>query len=111
MVGHPPGPGFIPLRFGDVLDDGTYVVVRKLSYSPLASVWLAKDLTFVRFRLRLRIYDSERVDFSAPQVRRGSLCRYQGIHDRSYQSFSARSQSRSDGLEEALADKLGLHPR
>ena len=46
MVGHPPGPGFIPLRFGDKLYDGRYVIVRKLGYSLTSSVWLAKDLRY-----------------------------------------------------------------
>ncbi|KAI0708264.1 kinase-like domain-containing protein [Earliella scabrosa] len=45
MVGHPPGPGFIPLRFGDKLHDGRYVIVRKLGYSLTSSVWLAKDVS------------------------------------------------------------------
>lgn len=35
--------GYFPARFGQCLDEGRYVIVRKLGWGQYSSVWLARD--------------------------------------------------------------------
>ena len=37
------GDGFYPLRLGETLDDGRFVITRKLGWGRCSSVWLAGD--------------------------------------------------------------------
>lgn len=39
--------GYFPMRLGQTLDEGKYMVVRKLGYGTNSSVWLAKETTYV----------------------------------------------------------------
>ncbi|EIW53777.1 uncharacterized protein TRAVEDRAFT_133257, partial [Trametes versicolor FP-101664 SS1] len=38
---------YFPMRMGQTLDKGRYVVVRKLGYGTNSSVWLAKEAKYV----------------------------------------------------------------
>lgn len=40
--------GYHPVRIGDVFNEGAYVVVRKLGWGHFSTVWLAKDVRYVR---------------------------------------------------------------
>ena len=39
--------GYHPLRLGEYLRDGRYLVLRKLGYGSYSTVWLARDRVYV----------------------------------------------------------------
>lgn len=41
------GAGFYPLRLGETLDDGRFVITRKLGWGGYSTVWLARDREYV----------------------------------------------------------------
>lgn len=41
--------GYYPLKIGDDLDDGRYLLVDKLGYGGYSTIWLARDLQMARY--------------------------------------------------------------
>ena len=41
------GGGFYPMRLGELLDDGRFVITRKLGWGGFSTVWLARDREYV----------------------------------------------------------------
>lgn len=58
LVRYSPG-GYHPLRIGDLLKDGAYKIINKLSYGQYSTVWLARDtrLVYLHNRYSKRIYN------------------------------------------------------
>ena len=104
------GGGFYPMRLGEVLDDGRFVITRKLGWGGFSTVWLARDREYVLENTgpSRQITDSSKQSRSTRCHQGPISLRIKGNRGRT--SWRTRNSSKGDGCITPSSRVQTRHP-